>query len=86
MVCIVKAMVFLVVMCGCESWTIKKAEHRRIDAFKLWCWRSKEIRQVNLKGNQPCIFIGGIGAEALIFCTPDTKNNSLEKDPDDRKD
>ena len=41
---------------------------------------------VNLKGNQPCIFIGGIGAEALIFCTPDTKNNSLEKDPDDRKD
>jgi len=38
-VCIVKAMVFLVVMYGCESWTIKKAEHRRIDAFKLWCWR-----------------------------------------------
>ena len=38
-VCIVKAMVFLVVMYGCESWTIKKAEHRRIDAFELWCWR-----------------------------------------------
>ena len=38
-VCLVKAMVFLVVMCGCESWTIKKAEHRRIDAFELWCWR-----------------------------------------------
>ena len=38
-VCIVKAMVFLVVMYGCESWTIKKAEHGRIDAFKLWCWR-----------------------------------------------
>ena len=36
---LVKAMVFLVVMYGCESWTIKKAEHRRIDAFKLWCWR-----------------------------------------------
>ena len=35
----VKAMVFPVVMCGCESWTIKKAEHRRIDAFELWCWR-----------------------------------------------
>ena len=34
-----KAMVFPVVMCGCESWTIKKAEHRRIDAFELWCWR-----------------------------------------------
>ena len=36
---IVKTVVFLVVMYGCESWTIKKAEHRRIDAFKLWCWR-----------------------------------------------
>ena len=38
-VCIVKAMVFLVVMYGCESWTVKKAEHQRIDAFQLWCWR-----------------------------------------------
>ena len=38
-VSLVKAMVFLVVMYGCESWTIKKAEHRRIDAFELWCWR-----------------------------------------------
>ena len=38
-VCLLKAMVFPVVMCGCESWTIKKAEHRRIDAFELWCWR-----------------------------------------------
>ena len=38
-VCLVKAMVFLVVMYGCESWTIKKAEHRSIDAFELWCWR-----------------------------------------------
>ena len=36
---LVKAMVFLVVMYGCESWTIKKAEHRRVDAFELWCWR-----------------------------------------------
>ena len=36
---LVKAKVFPVVMCGCESWTIKKAEHRRIDAFELWCWR-----------------------------------------------
>ena len=39
MVHLVKAMVFPVVMYGCESWTIKKAEHRRIDAFELWCWR-----------------------------------------------
>ena len=38
-VCLVKAMIFPVVMYGCESWTIKKAEHRRIDAFELWCWR-----------------------------------------------
>ena len=38
-VCIVKAKVFLVVMYGCESWTIKKAKRRRIDAFELWCWR-----------------------------------------------
>ena len=38
-VCLVKAMVFAVVMYGCESWTIKKAEHRRIDTFELWCWR-----------------------------------------------
>ena len=36
---LIKSMVFLVVMYGCESWTIKKAEHRRIDAFELWCWR-----------------------------------------------
>ena len=38
-VCLIKAMVFPVVMYGCESWTVKKAEHRRIDSFKLWCWR-----------------------------------------------
>ena len=39
---LVKAMVFPVVMYGCESWTLKKAEHRRIDAFELWCWRRLE--------------------------------------------
>ena len=38
-VCLVKAMVFPVVMYGCESWTVKKAEHQRIDVFELWCWR-----------------------------------------------
>ena len=38
-VCLIKAMVFPVVMYGCESWTVKKAEHQRIDAFELWCWR-----------------------------------------------
>ena len=59
-VCLVKAMIFPVVMYGCESWTIKKAEHRRIDAFKLWCWRRllkspldyKEIQPVHPKGDQ----------------------------------
>ena len=38
-VCLIKAMVFPVVMYGCEGWTVKKVEHRRIDAFELWCWR-----------------------------------------------
>ena len=54
---IVKAMVFSVALCGCESWTIKKSEHQRNDAFELWYWRrpldSKEIKPVNLKGDQP---------------------------------
>ena len=59
-VCIVKAMVFPVVMNGCESWTIKKTKSQRIDTFQLWCWRSlessldcKDIKLVNSKGNQP---------------------------------
>ena len=56
---LVKALVFPVVMYGCESWTIKKAECCRIDAFELWCWRTlaspldcKEIQPVHLKGDQ----------------------------------
>ena len=58
---LVKAMVFLVVMYGCESWTVKKAERQRIDAFELWCWirllrvpwtARREIQPVNPKGNQ----------------------------------
>ena len=56
---LVKAMVFLVVLYGCESWTVKKAEHRRVDAFELWCWRRlespldcKEIQPVHSKGDQ----------------------------------
>ena len=56
-VCLVKAMLFPIVMYGCENWTIKKAEHQRIDAFELWCWRKlsrvrKEIIPVNPKANQ----------------------------------
>ena len=46
----VKAMVFPVVMYGCESWTVKKAEHRRIDAFELWCWR-RLLRVLGLQGD-----------------------------------
>ena len=56
---LVEAMVFPVVMYGCESWTIKKAKHRRIDAFELWCWRRllsplncKQIQPVHPKGDQ----------------------------------
>ena len=59
--CIVKAMVFPVVVYGCENWEIKNAEHQRIDAFGLWCWAHnfesrldcKEIKLANPKGNQP---------------------------------
>ena len=65
---LVKAMVFPVVMYGCESWTVKKAERRRIDAFELWCWRRllrvhpldcKELQPVHPKGDQSWVFIGG---------------------------
>ena len=70
---LVKAMVFLVVMYGCESWTVKKAEHRRIDAFELRCWRRllrvspldcKEIQPVRSEGDQPWDFFGRNDAEA----------------------
>ena len=58
---LVKTMVFPVVMYGCESWTIKKAERQRIDTFELWCWRrllrvpwtARKIQPVNPKGDQP---------------------------------
>ena len=57
-------MVFPVVMYGCESQTIKKAEHQRINAFKLWSWDSKEIKLVNCKENQLWIFIRRTDAKA----------------------
>ena len=80
--CLVKAMVFPVVMYGCESWTIKKAERQRIDAFELWCWRrllrvsrtARRIKLVNPKGNQSWIFVGRTDAEAPIFWSPDAKS------------
>ena len=53
---LVKAMVFPVFMCGCESWTIKKAEHQRIDAFELWCWRKLlRVPWTAVKSNQPIL-------------------------------
>ena len=83
---LVKATVFPVVMYGCESWTTKKAEHRRIDAFELWCWRRlkspmncKEMQPVHPKGDQSWVFIGrtDVEAETPILWPPDA--DSLEK-------
>ena len=69
---LVKAMVFPVVMYGCESWTVKKAEQRRIYAFELWCWRRllrspldcKEIQPVHSKEDQSWVFFGKNDAKA----------------------
>ena len=81
-------------MYGCESWTIKKAEHQRIDPFELW-WRtleslldSRETQPVHPKGNQSFIFIGRTDAEAKtpILWSPDVKNWLVGKDPDAGKD
>ena len=92
---IVKAMGFPVVMCGCESWTTKKA------VLKYWCFWTvvlektsessldyKEIQPVNPKWNQPWIFIGKIDteAEAPILCPPGVKKQFIRKDPDAGKD
>ena len=70
-VCLVKAMVFPVVMYGCESWTIKKAKCQKTDAFELWCWRRlsspldcKEIQPILSKGDQPWDFFGRNDSEA----------------------
>ena len=81
-------------MYGCESWTIKKAECQRIDAFELWYWRhlespldSKEIKPVNPKGNQLWISIERTDAEALpILWLPDVKSRLTGKIPDAGKD
>ena len=93
---LVKAMVFPVVMCGCESWTVKKAECWRIDAFELWCWRrllkilglQRDQNQWFPKGNQSWIFIGKTDAEAEtpILWPPDVKNWLIGKDLDTGKD
>ena len=72
---LVKAIVFPVVMYGCESWTVKKAEHRRIDAFELWCWRTLEspldckIQPVHPERDQSWVFIGRTDVEAETLNT-----------------
>ena len=82
-------------MYGCESWTMKKAEGRRIDAFELWGWRtlenpldSKDIKPVNPQGNEPWIFTGrtDVEAETLTLWPPNVKSRLIGKDPDAGKD
>ena len=83
-VCLVKAMVFPVVMYGCESWTIKKAECQRIDAFELWCLKKtpespmdcKEIQPVHSEGDQPWDFFGRNDAkpETPVLWPPHAKS------------
>ena len=81
---LVKAVVIPLIMDGCEGWTIKKAEHGRIDASELWCWFSntlesplgcKEIQPVHPKGDQSWVFIGrsDVEAETPILWPPDAK-------------
>ena len=87
---LVKAMVFPVVVYGYESWTIKKAERQRIDAFEQWCWRRllrvtldcKEIQPVHSKGDQSWVFIGrtDIEAETPVLWPPDAKSWLIGKD------
>ena len=86
---------FPVVMYGCESWTVKKAERQRIDAFVLWCWRRllspldcKAIQPVHPKGDQFWVFIGGtdVDTETPILWPPPAKSWLIGKDPDAGKD
>ena len=89
---LVQAMVFPVVMYGCESWTIKKAERRRTGAFELWCWRrllrvpwtARRSNQSLLKEISPEYSFEGtdVEAEAPILWPPDAKNLFIGKDPD----
>ena len=90
---IVKAMVFPVVMYGCESWIIKKSEQWRINALELVLEKtlespldSKKIKPVNPKWNQPWIFTGRTDAEALKLWPPDASSQLIRKDPDTEKD
>ena len=93
---LVKTVVFPVVMYGCENWTIKKAERRRIDAFELWCWRrllrvpwtARRSNRSILREISPEYSLGGLmaKADAPILWPPDVKNRLIGKDPDSGKD
>ena len=95
-VCLVKAMVFPVVMYGCESWTIRKAEHQRIDAFELWCWRrllrvpwtARRSNQSIMKEISPGNFFGrnDAKAETSILWPPHAKSWLIGKDSDAGRD
>ena len=82
-------MVFPVVTYGCESWTIKKTEHRKIDAFKLWCWgRLLRVPWTARRSNQSILkeITPEYSLEAPIPWTPDVKKQLIRKDPDAGKD
>ena len=92
---LIKAIVFSVVMYGCESWTIKKAEHQRIDAFELWCWRrllrvpwtARRSNQSILKEITPGCSLEGLMLKLkLILWPPDAKGWLIGKDPNAGKD
>ena len=92
---LVKGIFFPVVMYGCESWTIKKAEHWRIDAFELWCGRrllrvlwAARMQPVHPTGDQSWVFIGrtDVEAETPMLWLPDVKSWLIWKDPDAGKD
>ena len=92
-VCLVKAMVFPIVMYRCESWTIKKAEHWRIDVFELWCWRrllkvpwtASRSNQSILKEISPGCSLEGLMLKLKLW-PPDANSWLIWKDPDAGKD
>ena len=94
-VCLVKAMVFPVVMYGCESWTVKKAERRRIDAFEVWCWRRLlSVPWTARRCNQSIQRRSALGflwkarakAEAPVLWPPHVKSCFIGKDSDAGRD
>ena len=93
---VIKAMVFPLVMCGCEIWTVKKAEHWRIGAFELWCWRrllrvpwtarisnQSMLKEINLKYSLEGLMLK---LKLQYFWSPGAKSRVIRKDPDAGKD